>query len=186
LRRNTAFAGRFIPQTCLFVRQPKALCPLYCTLSPPQPYVSSMALCSLYSPLPLLRPSVPSTALYPSTALCLLYCSLSPLQPSVPSTVFSLYSSLSLYGPLPLFLPIILSTALCTLYGPLPLAHLWSSVLYMALWPLYSPLFPLPPLSLYSTVPSTPSQLHPSIYCKSINDRILVKVYVSPGIDPGC
>ncbi len=64
----------------------------------------------IHSPLPSLRPSIPSIDLYPSygtlisTTLCHLYGLLSPIL---------------LYGPLSLLRTSVPSTALCSLYGPL-------------------------------------------------------------------
>jgi hypothetical protein len=116
-----------------------------------------MALCSLYSPLSFLWPSVPSAA-----SLCPLYSPLSPLRPSVPSATLFL-----LCGPLSPLRPSVSSAALCSLWDlvpagilcpswilcPLwdslppcdPLSTLWPSVLSMAFCPLYGPLSPLWP-----------------------------------------
>jgi hypothetical protein len=116
-----------------------------------------MALCPLYSPLTLLRPSVPSMVLYPpydplpSTALChlnVLLSLLSPLwpsahlQPSILSTALCLlYSPVPLYDPLSPLKLSVLSIALCLLYSPL--SALQPSVCSTALCPLYGPLSPL-------------------------------------------
>jgi hypothetical protein len=77
-----------------------ALCTLYGSPFPLQPFVPSMGLCLLYGPLspPLLS--------VPSSALCPLYGPLSPLRPSTPlwisPTSFDLHP---LYGPLSILRP---------------------------------------------------------------------------------
>jgi hypothetical protein len=80
---------------------------------PLRPAPTSMAICSLYGPLPPLRPSVPSMV------LSSLYGPLFPLRPSVPSTAFILSMTLCfLNNHLSSLRPSVSSTALCPLYGP--------------------------------------------------------------------
>jgi hypothetical protein len=83
-----------------FLGQCTALCPFYGPSPFYGPLVPSKALCTLYCTLSPLRPSVPSVS---STALCFLYNPLSPL-PSLPhlSLLCLLLRVSSL--PLPLYL----------------------------------------------------------------------------------
>jgi hypothetical protein len=127
-----------VPSTTLHYVPPTVLYPLYGTLSLLRPFISSMAKCLLYGPLPPLRGSTlcPSTAPCPYTAQpCVLSSTLSPL-----------FSPLSLYGPIFPLRPSFLSTAsapstaLCTLHDPL--LSLWPSVSSTALCSLYGPLYP--------------------------------------------
>ncbi len=140
---------------------------LHDTLPPPQPFFPFAALCSLFGPMSLLRPSaLPLQPLHHSgplplsTALCPLYGtshSLSSLWASVPfmalcGTLSPLRSSVTsralgpLHGPLSPLRSSVPSSTLHLLHGPEP--PLRPSAPSKALYPLQGPLYLYDPLNV--------------------------------------
>jgi hypothetical protein len=94
------------------------VCPLHCPTPSLQPFITCMAICVPYRPLPLYGSLSPLWPSAPSTTVCPLYSSRSSPQPPVLSSALCpLYGLSSVCGRLFPLRPSSFSTALCSLYG---------------------------------------------------------------------